>query len=80
MELDALDIAAFLVIVLALAGTVAIILTLGALPYQVARSRSHPHADAIRVAGWLGLFLGGLPWLLVLLWSLLPPHGAAAPA
>ena len=44
-------------------------LRLGALPGQIAAGRGHPQADAIRVAGWVGLVTLGLLWPLALIWA-----------
>ncbi len=41
---------------------------LGALPGKIAADRDHPQADAIRVAGWLGLLTMGLFFPIVLIW------------
>ena len=32
------------------------IIILHDIPYLIAKKRNHPHADAIHVAGWVGLF------------------------
>jgi len=49
---------------------------LGALPGQIARQRGHPQADAINVAGWVGLFTLGLLWPLALIWAFTRPQAA----
>ena len=42
---------------------------LGSLPGKIADGRGHPQADAIRVAGWLGLLTMGLLWPFALIWA-----------
>lgn len=61
-----------------------VIYRLGSLPGKVARSRSHPQADAITVCGWLGIVTLVL-WPLALVWAYLAPDkpltgGSAAEA
>lgn len=40
------------------------------LPYEAAKHRNHPHADAIWVACWLSLFTLHAIWPLVFIWAL----------
>ena len=51
---------------------VAAIVALGSLPGRLARQRNHPHADAINVASWIGLALGGILWPVALVWAFVP--------
>ena len=46
---------------------------LGGLPGRTAKKRNHPQADAINVLGWIGLLLGGIPWLVALVWAYTRP-------
>jgi len=46
-----------------------VVVRLGALPGQIAKRREHPQADAIQVAGWLGILTMGLLWPLALIWA-----------
>lgn len=32
------------------------------IPYEIAKKRNHPHADAIHVAGWVSLFFLHVIW------------------
>jgi len=41
---------------------------LAMLPGKVAHRRGHPQAEAINVAGWLGL-LTGIVWIVALIWA-----------
>ncbi len=71
-----LDYFTFLVlIVLTGAGLVAAVF-LGSLPGKIAADRGHPQADAIRVAGWLGLVTMGLFFPIALIWAYTRPPGS----
>jgi Protein of unknown function (DUF3302) len=37
-------------------------------PDEIARHRSHPHQDAIHVAGWVSLFTLGAIWPFLWIW------------
>ena len=62
-------------IVLTGAGLVAAVF-LGSLPGKIAADRGHPQADAIRVAGWLGLLTMGLFFPIALIWAYTRPPGS----
>lgn len=53
------------------------IVVLGSLPGKIAAKRNHPHQEAINVASWIGLLLGGILWPLALVWAFIPLGGAA---
>ncbi len=46
-----------------------IFLELAAMPGKKARERGHPQADAINILGWIGLLIGGVPWVVALVWA-----------
>ncbi len=64
-----LDIFAWIVLIVLLLSTVAVVVFLAMLPGMIARKRHHPWAQAITVAGWVTLFLGFALWPLVLIWA-----------
>ena len=64
-----LDIFTFVVMLVLLAAAGVLIKILGALPGKIARSRSHPQAEAINVCGWLGILTLGLAWPVALIWA-----------
>ncbi len=67
-ELDAYDYATFaLLIVLVLVFFYAMI-TLGGLPGKLAERRNHPHAESVRIMGYMG-FLVVVPWVHAFLWA-----------
>jgi len=72
--MSALDVFALLIIALLLITVIAVIGVLGALPGRIAHKREHPQADAIAVAGWMGLLFFGVLWPLALIWAYLRPN------
>ena len=78
--MNGLDVFAF--VVMAVLGVVAIYMAflLGALPGRIAAERGHPQADAIRVAGWVGLLTLGLAWPLALIWAYTRPSAGGSSA
>ena len=73
-----LDIFSFVVLAVLVAVTVYLAILLGAQPGRIAERRGHPQADAIRVAGWVGLLTLGLFWPLALIWAYTRPGSPAA--
>ncbi len=58
-----------LIVLLTLVATIlGAVVWLAILPGKVARRRGHPQAEAINVAGWLGI-LTGIVWILALIWA-----------
>ena len=64
-----LDVFAFVVMSILLGVGISLVFVLGALPGKIAVERRHPQADAIRVAGWVGLLTLGVAWPLALIWA-----------
>ena len=60
--------AAFILVILIAAG-VAIFVALGMAPGYVAKSRNHPWAQAVEVAGWVTLICGFVLWPIALIWA-----------
>jgi len=48
---------------------IVLVVLLGGLPGHIARKRGHPSADAVAVAGWIGIFTFGIIWLIALIWA-----------
>lgn len=67
--MSALDIFAWIVLIVLVLSTVAVIVFLAMLPGMIAKRRNHPWAEAITVGGWVTLFLGFALWPLVLIWA-----------
>jgi hypothetical protein len=77
-----LDIFAWIVLIVLVASTIAVVCIAGALPGRVARSRGHPWAQAVTVAGWITLFFGFVLWPVAMVWAFVdvpaPRKGEAA--
>ena len=71
-----LDHFTFVVLILLTGAGLAGAVFLGSLPGKIAADRGHPQADAIRVAGWLGLVTMGLFFPIALIWAYTRPSGA----
>lgn len=70
--MDIATLFAWFVIAVLFLAIVAAIVALGSLPGHIAKQRSHPHADAINAASWIGLALGGILWPIAFVWALIP--------
>ncbi len=64
-----LDIFAWIVLVILVASAIAIFFIAGSLPGHIARSRGHPWAQAVTVAGWITLICGFALWPVALIWA-----------
>ena len=62
------DVFALIILTVLLVTTVGIVIWLAMLPGKVAAKREHPQAEAINVAGWLGI-LTGIVWVLAMIWA-----------
>ena len=59
---------ALIVLTCLVAATIGVVVWLAMLPGKIAFNREHPQAEAIRMAGWLGI-LTGIVWILALIWA-----------
>ena len=66
--MGAMGIFALIVLTCLVATTIGIVVWLAMLPGKIAFKREHPQAEAIRMAGWLGI-LTGVVWILALIWA-----------
>ncbi len=64
-----LDVFALIVLTIMIASIVVAMIYLGGLPGKIAANRNHPQLDSVRVAGWVGIFAGGVFWPLALIWA-----------
>ncbi len=79
--MSGLDVFAWIVLIVLLASTVAVVIFLAMLPGMIAKKRNHPWAQAVTVAGWVTLFLGFALWPVALIWAYVDapaPHKAEA--
>jgi len=66
---SALDLFAWIVLIVLLASTVFVIVFMAMLPGIIAKKRNHPYATAVQVAGWVTLFFGFLLWPVAVIWA-----------
>jgi Protein of unknown function (DUF3302) len=64
-----IDIFAWIVLLILVASGIAIFFIAGSLPGHIARSRNHPWATAVTVAGWSTLIGGFALWPIALIWA-----------
>ncbi len=64
-----LDVFSLLVLTVIVLTVLAVIVFLAILPGKVAVTRNHPQADAVRVAGWVGILAGGILWPFAIVWA-----------
>jgi prepilin signal peptidase PulO-like enzyme (type II secretory pathway) len=67
--MSAIDIFAWIVLLVLVATLVAIFVALGMMPGRIARKRRHPWAEAVAVGSWATLIFGLVFWPLVLIWA-----------
>jgi Kef-type K+ transport system membrane component KefB len=67
--MSTLDIFAWIVLIVLVVCTVAVVLFLAMLPGMIAKKRNHPWAQAVTVAGWVTFFLGFALWPVALIWA-----------
>ena len=72
--MSGLDLFALIVLLVIAASGVGAAIVLARLPGQIARKRGHPQAEAIGIAGWLGLLAAGIFWPLALIWAFTKPR------
>jgi hypothetical protein len=63
----------FLILILLGSLLIWILLELAKIPGKKASERHHPQADAINVLGWVGLLMGGVGWVVALVWAYTKP-------
>ncbi len=64
-----LDVFAWIVLLILIVSVAAMIVIAGSLPGHIARGRHHPQEQAVRMAGWITLFLALPLWPVVLIWA-----------
>jgi hypothetical protein len=67
--MSVLDIFAWVVLLILVASGVAMFFIMGWLPGHIAKSRNHPQAEAVTVAGWVTLLFGFALWPLSIIWA-----------
>lgn len=64
-----IDIFAWIVLLILVVSAVAMFFIAGSLPGHIAKSRNHPWAQAVTVAGWVTLVCGFVLWPVALIWA-----------
>ena len=64
-----LDLFAWIVLLILVVSALAMFFIAGYLPGHIAKSRGHPWAQAVTVAGWVTLIFGFALWPIVLIWA-----------
>ena len=73
------DIFAWIVLIILIMVFIGVFWLMGSLPGHIARSRGHPWADAVRVAGWITLIFGFALWPVALIWAYVDVPAPRAP-
>lgn len=64
-----IDYFAWFVLLILLATAIAVFVAMGMAPGHIAKTRNHPWARAVEVAGWVTLIFGLVLWPLALVWA-----------
>lgn len=70
-----LDYIALVLLIVILALVAYGLIAVWSIPYEIARSRNHPHQEAIGVATWVSLFTLGILWPFLWIWATLYQPG-----
>jgi hypothetical protein len=62
------DYLTFATLILLMAAVMALVLFLMGLPGRIALKRNHPHAEAVKIMGYMG-FLVVVPWVHAFMWA-----------
>ena len=67
-KLDIYDYMTFVLLLVIVIAFFYAMVTLGGLPGKLAEKRKHPHAESVKLGGWIGLFTV-FPWIHALIWA-----------
>ena len=70
---------ALAILLITIVSIIAFVVWLAMLPGKIAFKREHAQAEAIQVAGWLGI-LTGIVWIVALIWAYTQPESKEAVA
>ncbi|MCY6383515.1 DUF3302 domain-containing protein [Hoeflea prorocentri] len=68
-QLTGYDYLTFLFILILIIAFFYILIQIGSLPGKIAERRNHPHAGAVKIIGWIGLFTV-FPWVHAIIWAM----------
>ena len=66
-----LDYIALVILIMVMLLVVYGLVSVWSIPYEITRSRNHPHQDAIGAATWVSLFTLGVLWPFLWIWAML---------
>ena len=66
--LDGYDYLTFAFAIVAVVAGFYALIQIGGLPGKLAERRHHPHAESVKIVGWIGLFTV-FPWIHALIWA-----------
>jgi ABC-type dipeptide/oligopeptide/nickel transport system permease component len=76
--MDVLDIVSLLILAILIVGALFLLLIVAAIPGVLAKKRHSPWAEAVNIAGWIGVLLPPI-WMLALIAAFVrPPVGEGA--
>jgi hypothetical protein len=67
--MSGLDIFAWIVLLILVASAIGVFCIAGWLPGHIAKTRGHPWAEAVTIAGWVTLICGFALWPVALIWA-----------
>jgi len=73
-----LEIFALIVLLVLCATAIWLIVMIGNIPGNIARTANHPQAEAISVLAWVGILTVGIGWFIALVWAKAKPIAPAA--
>jgi len=68
-----LDVVSLIILAILVVGALLLVLIVAAIPGKLAKTRHSPWAEAINVAGWIGVLLPPI-WMLALIAAFFRPH------
>ena len=68
-----LDVVSLIILAILVVGALLLVLIVAAIPGKLAKTRHSPWAEAINVAGWIGVLLPPI-WMLALIAAFCRPH------
>jgi len=71
-----LNIFAVIVIILLVGLAIWLVVLLGNMPGNIARSRHHPQVEAITALSWIGLITMGVGWFVAMVWAYYKPQAS----
>ncbi len=64
-----IDIFAWFILIFLAITAIVVFVAIGMAPGYIARTRNHPWAEAVEVAGWITLICGFVFWPIALIWA-----------